>query len=334
MWIAAAVATALAGGLGLIRYPYFVREPCRLLPVARADVRVGTSGFVAEVLAREGDVVEKHQVIARLRDDVLDAERSKVETEIRAMEARLEKALRGARPEEIDAARALMSTKAKAVEFAQRELGRQRNLFANGVGARAALDAAEKDVASAAAELREVRAEWALLSSALREEQIQIARVELERAKAQQAYLDARVERLVVRSPVKGTLVTPRFEESVDRRVAPGDVLCRVVDATKLEAELEIGEHDRDAVRTGLPAAVKIQSFPDRVFTGRVDFVAPSIESRGNLRYFRAVVTIDNEDGVLTDRMSGYAEIDTGSRPLIVLLLRRWLRRALVAWLI
>src|SRR5262245_53038782 len=72
------------------------------------EVRLGSKigGHVAEVLIREGDLVQTGQVLVRLEAPELEAQREQLLARVRAMSAALDKMRNGARAEEIEAAEA------------------------------------------------------------------------------------------------------------------------------------------------------------------------------------------------------------------------------------
>src|SRR5262245_41491004 len=79
------------------------------------EVRLGSKigGRVAEVLIREGDLVQAGQVLVRLEAPELEAQREQWQARVQAMTAALERMRNGARAEEKEAAEA-------AAEAAQR----------------------------------------------------------------------------------------------------------------------------------------------------------------------------------------------------------------------
>ncbi len=107
--LAAAVIVA-AGAAAVVYFRPFGGEDAALrLPgtVETQEVRLGSKagGRVAEVLVREGDLVQPGQPLVRLEEPELEARRDQAEGGLRAAEAELEKARSGARPEEKEEAR-------------------------------------------------------------------------------------------------------------------------------------------------------------------------------------------------------------------------------------
>src|SRR5881628_979420 len=93
-----------------------------------------------------------------------------------------------------------------------------------------------------------------------------------------------------------------------------------------MHAEIYVPEREADTVVVGMPVVVKVESYPLHPFKGKVDFIAPAIESRDSARALRVVASFDNRDGLLRQDMTGYGEIDCGKRSLFELATRRMLR--------
>jgi multidrug resistance efflux pump len=107
-----ATVAAAAGALAFF-WPFGGREAALRLPgtVETQEVRLGSKagGRVAEVLVAEGDVVHPGQLLVRLEEPELEAQREQAEGAVRSAEAELEKARSGARPEEKEAARSAVA---------------------------------------------------------------------------------------------------------------------------------------------------------------------------------------------------------------------------------
>ena len=57
----------------------------------------------------------------------------------------------------------------------------------------------------------------------------------------------------------------------------PGAVLFRFADIGVVWAIVEVSERDLGAVAEGQPAAVRVRSYPDRVFAGKVALIYPQL---------------------------------------------------------
>ena len=335
-WVRALAAIAvLTGAAAIIPYPLHVTAECDIVPTTRARVRSELRGVLAEILVGEGEPVKAGQVIARLDARELDTQQRKAAAEVDRVQAELVRLQRGSRVEEIQRQRAVVSGRSNDVAYARREAKRLARMAAQGLGARAEAERASHDLRIKRSARAEARAALLLLRAGARAEEIAAGQAELDRARAELAFAQEQLGRAVLRSPIDGTLITPKFRERLHEQVEAGGLVCEVAATSAMRAEIWVPERDIDAVQLGHPAVVKVESYPDRPFEGKVQFIAPAVahdEDRSNR--VRVVVELDNAEGLLKQNMTGYGEIDGGKRSLLHLATRRLVRWIRVRFLI
>lgn len=327
---------AIAGGvlaalfiLSIIPYPLYITEECVVSPVDRAEVRSQISGIIAEVMVREGDKVEIDSPLIRLDDRELVHSLKQAQAERDRFAANLEKVKGGSRPEEIRRAQANVAAKAQDVKFAEIEARRQQKLFNQGVASAMQRDEARRDLGVKRASYSEALAELRLVQSGSRNEEVAVAEAQLRKVEAEIEFLKKQMDNLVVRSPIAGLVLTPRIHERLHSKLEPGDTVAEIGTEESVRVDIFVPESDADVIRVGHPVSVKVKSYPLEEFTGRVSMIAPAVSEIDGERIIRVETVLDNERGLLRPRMSGYAEIDTGNRPLISRILRRavrWIR--------
>lgn len=118
------------------------------------------------------------------------------------------------------------------------------------------------------------------------------------------------IEQCRVVSPITGT-INDRFVE-VGEYVQPGTPLFQVVDTAIVKIFLQIPEKDIYAVRPGRAMSFTIQPLPDRIFEGKVTFVATQADERNNA--FRTEITLGNTDGTLRPGMIAQVEFRRGEK--------------------
>lgn len=121
--------------------------------------------------------------------------------------------------------------------------------------------------------------------------------------------------------PLVFTWLAPRDGIVIERNVVdgmramPGDTLFRVADHTVVWAQVDVAERDLALVREGQPVRVRVRSYPDRIFTGRVALVYPHLNAA--TRTVRLRIELANRDLTLRPDMYAEAEIDvSGGRQL------------------
>lgn len=332
-WLRALVAlAALTGIAAIIPYPLRITSECTIIPTERANVRSELQGVLSEILVDEGDAVKKGDVIARIDDRALKAERVKVLAEIDKIEAEIAILRQGRRREEIQQQESILAAHRAEVEFAAKEADRREQMAREGVGSRQAADQANRELEARRRAVDEAQAALRLLQAGSRPEEIAAREAVLKGARAELAYVDERLAMAIVRAPIDGEILTPRFREHIHEGVEAGGLVCELANTRRMRAEIFVPEREVDVITLGMPAVVKVESYPTHRFEGKVDFIAPTVEGDG--KRVRVVVELDNAEGLLKANMTGYGEIEVGDRSLIHLATRRVLRWIRVRFLI
>ena len=93
-------------------------------------------------------------------------------------------------------------------------------------------------------------------------------------------------------------------------RVRPGDVLFRIADHSTVWVLVDVAERDLAAVAEGQDAIVRLRSYPNRTFSGKVALVYPHLNP--STRTVRVRIELPNPDLLLRPDMYAEAEINTG----------------------
>lgn len=319
----------------LVHYPLYITSECAIIPNQRAYVRTSLGGVVAEILVDEGTFVKKGDVIAKLDDRQLTADRRKAVAEIERITAELNQLQRGARSEEIAQARALATGRGSAVTFAKKELDRRLRMVREGVGSRASADEARADYMAKQGAYAEAAAALRLLQSGARPEEISALEANHKRAKSELEFIDQKLaDMVVIRAPMDGVVLTPKFRERLHENIEAGGLVCEIADMGIVRAEIFVPEREIDSITVGMRVVVKVESYPRHPFSGKVDFIAPAVETRNKASVVRVVAVLDNSENLLRRDMTGYGEIEAGDRSLFDLATRRLMRWIRVRFLL
>jgi len=336
-WMRAALAAAVAlTVLAIVPYPLTVTAECMVLPSQRRHVRAAMEGVLWEIDAEEGSVVKAGQVLARLDARPLEADARAAEAEIARLQANLARLRHGARAEEIAQQRALVAARESDAAFARAELERQSKLLEKGFVSREGLEAYERDLKVKDGEAAEARAQLKLLEIGARPEEIAALEAELRRGQAELLLAKQRLEEMaVIKAPIDGVVVTPKFQERLHERVAAGGLVCELAGRERMHAEIAVPERELDAIQVGLPVVVKVAAYPHEAFEGAVRLVGAQVEPRvGADGVVRVVTEIDDPRGLLRPQMAGYGEIRAPRQSLLSLGTRRLVRWIRVRFLI
>jgi Cu(I)/Ag(I) efflux system membrane fusion protein len=92
-------------------------------------------------------------------------------------------------------------------------------------------------------------------------------------------------------------------------RINTGDPLFKIADLSSVWVLADVQERDLGVVRVGQAAQMKFVAFPGRTFTGKVDFVYPTMMAA--TRTGRVRIVMPNENGWLRESMYASVTIDT-----------------------
>jgi RND family efflux transporter MFP subunit len=160
------------------------------------------------------------------------------------------------------------------------------------------------------------------------------ANVNYLRSEAAQAR--ARLESAQLRSPIAGIVVTPNLESLAGEHLDAGAAFAQVLDLNSAVVRIAVPERDAELLRSGEPAAIKLDSYPQRTWHDAVSVVSPEAVAGDGERTFSVEVPVPNTDAALHAGMSGKGKVSIGWRPAGYVLLRRpalWIWQTLWNWI-
>ncbi len=126
--------------------------------------------------------------------------------------------------------------------------------------------------------------------------------------------LEERLSKLVLRSPLSGTVLTKYPEEKIGTYLKKGQTFCEVADLRRVKVEIPIREYYVHDVKPGQKVELKLEAYPMTTFEGQVQEITSAITERvealeGTFTNFRVTVVIDNTKNQLSPGMEGDAKI-------------------------
>lgn len=175
-------------------------------------------------------------------------------------------------------------------------------------------DRARLQEAQSAAQMRKLEADFER-SKALVDQQLLSAadfdriRYDLENARAVNRLARLELSYANVTSPISG--VVAQVSPKPGNFVQINTPIVRVVDASVLEATLNVPERELATLRAGQPVSLQVDALPGQRFTGRIDRIAPVVEAGSGT--FRVIAAFES-GGVLKPGMFGRLRIDYDER--------------------
>jgi len=126
-------------------------------------------------------------------------------------------------------------------------------------------------------------------------------------ADARLAFLEARLGRHVIRSPIDGVL-DARYVDAGEV-VAPGTAVARVLTVDRLKVVGGVPERFGPFVRPGDTAILTFDVLPGRTIEGKISYVGAAVDERN--RTFPIEVLLDNPEGRLKPQMVANVRVAT-----------------------
>ena len=193
-----------------------VTAPATVYPREQANIAARLTAPIRELLARKGDSVKANDVLMRLENRDLIAQRDEAAAAVTDAEATLAKLSGGTQPTEVERGRGEVATTEAALNQAQKNVDRRNQLFEQGAIPQRDLLVTQTELAQAKTNHDVAVKALDLLRTQSQGRDTQIAQSRLEQAKNRASFLQTQLEFAEIRSPFAGT-ITEQF-------LYPGDM--------------------------------------------------------------------------------------------------------------
>ena len=139
----------------------------------------------------------------------------------------------------------------------------------------------------------------------------------------QSMYLDKQ-RKLTLTAPLTGILIEDKITDKIGKHFDLGEKICEIAGLEKILVNVLVDEKDIGDVKLEYPVRLKVKPFMGSLFKGQVYKISPvsSYDEAKKRNFYSVELIIDNPEDKLKPGMTGYAKINCGSRPIIVLILR------------
>ena len=274
----------------------------KIQPVTNVEVKSKASGIVQSLLVDYGDQVKKGQVLAEL-------DKQQIMAQVNQQRATLEAAEAAAHAAEADLEHARFDAQGPDVPMLKRAYERAQQMAKDGVVSPSALDDAQKNYELAVNKQELGKANVVSATAKLRQAQAQVSQ-----AKAQLAEKEEEFRNSTIISPIDGIVLSRDVEvgSAVSSILVLGSSATLVMtlgDTREVYVKGKVDESDIGKVEPGRQARIKVESYKDRTFDGKVTKISPLGVEKDNVTTFEVRVSIDNAKGELKSQMTANAEI-------------------------
>ena len=274
----------------------------KITPILQVEVKSKASGIVEKLFVDINNVVHKGQPLAELdQQEILDqvaaqrAQLASTEANVANFEAALEQ-------DKVNAS-------APDLPMYKVTLDRNTEMVKEGLVPQQSLDNANRDYLAALNKRDGAKAQIGVDGAKLKQAKAQVAQSE-----ASLKQLEEQLGYTTIVAPMDGVVLSRDVEigDAVSSILVLGSTATLVMtvgDTTQVYVKGKVDEADIAHVYLGQPARIKVESFRDRYFQGKVTKISPMGVEKDNVTTFEVRVSINNPGGELKAQMTANAEI-------------------------
>jgi HlyD family secretion protein len=271
-------------------------------PITKIEIKSKANGIIKVLNADVDRAVKPGDILVEL-------DREQLAAALRGAEANLLAALASLEGAEAQLKKSVVEAEGPDEQFARRAYERAQMLFAQHLIAQSALDDAHSLVDVAENRKRAAQSQLAIGKAKVTEAHAQVAQA---KAAADRAAED--VANATIRAPIRGTVLSRDVEigspvSSILNLGANATLVMTLGDIDRVFVRGKVDEADIGRVRLGQPARIRVETFKDKVFNGKVTQISPMGIEKDNVTNFEVRVSIDNPGKELKANMTANAEI-------------------------
>lgn len=271
-------------------------------PITKVEIKSKASGIVKKLYVDYGDRVKAGQMLAEL-------DKEEIEAQVRSQRANVEAAEASQRSTQADYERAKVDAEGPDVPLLKRAYERALNMAKEEVVSQADLDNAQKNYELAVNKQNVAKAQLGVLKAKIAQATAQVAS-----SHAQLKQLEEQLGYTTIYAPIDGLVLSRDVEvgDAVSSILVMGSSATLVMtlgNTSEVYVKGKVDESDIGKVYLGQPARIKVESFKDKTFTGKVTKISPMGVEKDNVTTFEVRVSINNPGGELKAAMTANAEI-------------------------
>jgi multidrug efflux pump subunit AcrA (membrane-fusion protein) len=287
----------------------FVEAIGTLNPYDEVTVSTEVDGILTDLKVDEGTTVSKDMLLALIDDADYNLEVKRAEGVLEGAKSRLEQLLAGARPQEIQLAKAEMNQTLADMEKRKADMERAKKLVQDNYISAQEWDAARTAYEVSVATHQKAKENYALVVEGPRKEEIAQARAQADQAQAALSLSRQKLAKTKIFSPLSGIVRLRKVSKG--EFVKNGTALFIIIQSNPIKLRFTLKERDVGKVKVGQEAAVRVEAFPEREFRGEVRTIYPSLEEKTRSLLVEALVA--NPEGSLKPGFFAKVSLYTGS---------------------
>jgi HlyD family secretion protein len=290
---------------------YSVKVTGDIMPLMQVDLFPKVSGYLERIDVHIGDIVKQGQVIAQIdRTDFLQKVRE-IEAKVAQAKAQLSELETGTRTEELRQAEEAVKQAQSRFENAKFQHQRIEALYKREVISKKERDVADMDYTVAEAQLASSQQNLKLLREGARQEVREGSQAKLREMEAILEQERTRLQNAKIVAPFRGEI--SRKHVDAGALVSPSTPLVSLVHTETLKIVANVLERDIPLLKPGMKAKIRVESYPEKVFEGRVEKINSALDL--STRTLQAEIYIPNSGRSLKPGMFANVEVVLLEKP-------------------
>ena len=274
----------------------------KIQPITKVEVKSKASGIVEKLFVDINNRVKKGQPLAEL--DQLE-----IQAQVEAQRAQLASSEANEGTYEANVEQDKVNAAAPDLPMYKSTLDRNLEMQKEGIVSRQALDDANKDYLAALTRRDSSKAQIGVDLAKLKQ-----AHAQVQQAEASLKQLEEQLGYTTILAPMDGVILSRDVEigDAVSSILVLGSTATLLMtegDVNEVYVDGKVDEADIAHVYMGQLARIKVESFRDRTFNGKVTKISPMGVEKDNVTTFEVRVSINNPGGELKALMTANAEI-------------------------
>ena len=274
----------------------------KIQPITKVELKSKASGIVEKLFVDINQPVHKGQVLAQLDQQEILAQVAAQKAQLAAAEANVVTYKANIAEDKVNAL-------APDLPMYQQTYQRNLEMQKEGIVSQQTLDNAERDYLANKNKQQSSAAQILVDDAKLRQAQAQV-----QQNQASLEQLNEQLSYTTLTSPIDGVVLSRDVEmgDAVSSILVLGSTATQVMtlgDTTQVYVDGKVDEADIGSVYLGQPARIRVESFPNEIFSGKVTKIAPLGVEKDNVTTFQVRVSIDNPKNELKANMTANAEV-------------------------
>lgn len=164
---------------------------------------------------------------------------------------------------------------------------------------------------------------------------VKIVRAQLEQVQAEIKLVEGQIDRLEIRSPLRGLMLRGDLTHRLGGPVKEGEVLFEISPIDQYRVILKVDESRINDVKAGQVGIMLFTALPETELSCRVKKITPVTEARDGSNYFRVEGELLGRSDRLRPGMEGVAKLYIDDRPMLGIWmrdLREWFKMFVWSW--